>query len=221
MSYYIYLVENIENNNVKIGTSTSPKARLSTLQVANCAELILLYCTKHRTKIVALVHESAIHDLCKERQLHIRGEWFLPQAKSIFMQYSNKKELSMSEPSPKKKHRKETMPEMFKSHNKFDWLVRYFLADYNRLGLLAKEIKNDIPIVTTINYIRDVRAFVNKVVHKRRFPERTLKAIKYLDQLGTWDKHNLRELANQINVPYYSMQEAARLHKYYRWFHPN
>lgn len=67
---YVYVVENEVTGSVKVGVSSSPKKRLSTLQTGTEHKLNLV----HVSDATAVVSEKKVHELLNESC--IRGEWF-------------------------------------------------------------------------------------------------------------------------------------------------
>lgn len=67
---YVYVVENEVTGSVKIGVSSSPKKRLSSLQTGTEHKLNLA----HVSDATVVVSEKKVHDLLNESC--IRGEWF-------------------------------------------------------------------------------------------------------------------------------------------------
>lgn len=67
---YVYVVENEVTGSVKIGVSSSPKKRLSSLQTGTEHKLNLA----HVSDATDVVSEKKVHDLLNESC--IRGEWF-------------------------------------------------------------------------------------------------------------------------------------------------
>lgn len=69
---YLYIIE--DGSAYKIGYSSDPNKRLSTLQVGNRSKLRLLYIVEFECKALAYLAEVEVHTLLKEYS--IRGEWF-------------------------------------------------------------------------------------------------------------------------------------------------
>lgn len=67
---YVYVVENEVTGSVKVGVSSSPKKRLSTLQTGTEHKLNLV----HVSDATVVVSEKKVHELLNESC--IRGEWF-------------------------------------------------------------------------------------------------------------------------------------------------
>lgn len=67
---YVYVVENEVTGSVKVGVSSSPKKRLSTLQTGTEHKLNLV----HVSDATAVVSEKKVHELLNESC--IREEWF-------------------------------------------------------------------------------------------------------------------------------------------------
>ncbi len=72
---YIYVIQQKDTDNYKIGVSNNPEKRLKELQVANAMELILFKTVKVSDKINAFKIESVLH--CYFKRLNQQGEWFL------------------------------------------------------------------------------------------------------------------------------------------------
>ena len=69
---YVYIIKNLDTNNIKVGVGTDPVKRLSQLQTGSDSELDLVYTSFLCSNAFSL--ESEVHD--KFKDCHIRGEWF-------------------------------------------------------------------------------------------------------------------------------------------------
>lgn len=78
---YIYVIQQKDTNNYKIGVSSNPDKRLRELQVANAMELILFKTVKVSDKINAFKIEAILH--CYFKRLNQQGEWFLLQENEL------------------------------------------------------------------------------------------------------------------------------------------
>ncbi len=78
---YIYVIQQKDTNNYKIGVSSNPDKRLRELQIANAMELILFKTVKVSDKINAFKIESILHYYFK--RLNKQGEWFLLQENEL------------------------------------------------------------------------------------------------------------------------------------------
>ena len=65
----IYFIQDTSSGAIKIGISKTPKARLSALQTAHAAPLILLGVMDGAKNEEAILHRKFVH---------IQGEWFEP-----------------------------------------------------------------------------------------------------------------------------------------------
>jgi hypothetical protein len=70
----VYFIQNTQNGLIKIGSSSNPQKRLSTLQTASAGPMVLLAATSSYT-------ESGLHRRFKS--LRVRGEWFRPEAELL------------------------------------------------------------------------------------------------------------------------------------------
>ena len=74
MSTYVYFIQAMGTDLLKIGMAVNPSKRLAELQTASPHSLILNAIVPFNTRLEAVCYERRLHGLFKS--LHIRGEWF-------------------------------------------------------------------------------------------------------------------------------------------------
>ena len=76
---YVYIIKNLDSNNIKVGVGSDPIKRLKQLQTGSDSELSLVYTSFLCSNAFSL--ENDIHDRFKES--HVRGEWFKMSEKEV------------------------------------------------------------------------------------------------------------------------------------------
>ena len=76
---YIYIIKNLDSNNLKVGVGSDPLKRLKQLQTGSDSELFLVYTSFLCSNAFNL--ENDIHNYFKE--FHVRGEWFKVSEKEV------------------------------------------------------------------------------------------------------------------------------------------
>ena len=76
---YIYIIKNLDSNNLKVGVGSDPLKRLKQLQTGSDSELSLVYTSFLCSNAFNL--ENDIHNYFKE--FHVRGEWFKVSEKEV------------------------------------------------------------------------------------------------------------------------------------------
>lgn len=89
---HIYVIAHIKGNRplapIKVGISSSPEARLATLQTANPKPLVLLATFAVPTRAIAKAIEAAFHSV--QADFRMSGEWFdLPPIRAVEAMCSN------------------------------------------------------------------------------------------------------------------------------------
>ena len=69
---YVYIIKNLDSNNLKVGVGSDPLKRLKQLQTGSDSELSLVYTSFLCSNAFSL--ENDIHNRFKDS--HVRGEWF-------------------------------------------------------------------------------------------------------------------------------------------------
>ena len=86
-SSYVYIIKNMDTNNIKIGVSNDVYKRLNTFRTGNDCQLELVY--KSIISSNAYNIEHSVHEFFKD--YHVRGEWFKVREEEVirFLECSN------------------------------------------------------------------------------------------------------------------------------------
>ena len=76
---YVYIIKNLNSNNLKVGVGSDPLKRLKQLQTGSDSELSLVYTSFLCSNAFSL--ENDIHNRFKDS--HVRGEWFKVNEREI------------------------------------------------------------------------------------------------------------------------------------------
>ena len=90
---YIYIIKNLDSNNLKVGVGSDPLKRLKQLQTGSDSELSLVYTSFLCSNAFSL--ENDIHNRFKES--HVRGEWFKMSEKEVINYLEKQKYVLSSE----------------------------------------------------------------------------------------------------------------------------
>ena len=69
---YVYIIKNMDSNNIKVGVATDPYKRLAQLQTGSDSDLALIYTSYLCSN--AFQVETKVHSRFEDK--HVRGEWF-------------------------------------------------------------------------------------------------------------------------------------------------
>ena len=76
-SVYVYIIKNVDSNNIKVGISKDPEKRVAQLKTGSDSVLELLFSEKLEcTRYQVLNIEKQIHKELSESFKRLNGEWF-------------------------------------------------------------------------------------------------------------------------------------------------